>query len=238
MSRHRHFFFLIVSLSSALLYVVSDLISMSQNMVMISIFCPFCHMQVHITVAQVTQRNQFGQPEDEYETCQNYGRIRGSGLWWVLGVCPSCNERILIKTDESSNVISVFPTPQPKKLDPELPSKFVSDLSEANICFSIGAFRATTMLCRRIMAAIQKDKSCSNLNEMKDKGIITPEYLKLAYASKLIGDSSTHDDLIQGTPLGKEDAEAALEFTHAIIDMLYIQPIRVDKTIQKYKSKK
>lgn len=197
---------------------------------MVRLNCPFCH----ITVEPITARNR--EKSFAEGSCINEGVNHGDFCIWEMCICPSCDERILVK--RTSTKITVYPQSQPQKLDENLPKIFVSDLTEADICFSIGAFRATMMLCRRIIYAIIKNQGCKDIKELREKGIITQHYEKLAYGTKLIGDFGTHDELTSEQAPEEEDAEAALEFTHAIIKVLYIEPIKVNRAIEKMKSKR
>lgn len=202
---------------------------------MININCPFCKLDVYVHIAEAMCPDGGSYVSSGF-ACKSFGALPESYFGWFMGICPHCSERILIKKNLKTNLIAaIFPNPLPRKLDEDIPEKFRKDLGEADICLSVGSNRATAMMCRRIIHEICKDKNFESLNKMKDAGIITEDYLKLAYAAKLIGDSANHDS--EAKIVEKEDAEAALEYVHALIDILYVKPKKVGKQIEKFRRK-
>ncbi|MFA6490241.1 MAG: DUF4145 domain-containing protein [Candidatus Micrarchaeia archaeon] len=202
---------------------------------MISINCPFCHKGVFLGDAGAYYIDPNNRLVNSGRTCLNMGEENGERVFWRIGICPDCKARVLVKHDFYNSVSAVYPYPMPRPIADEVPDKFKKDLSEADMCFSINAYRAASMLCRRLVHSIATDNKCASLNEMKTKGLITDGYLKQAYAVKLTGDSANHAEEEGEKTIEREDAEAALEFTHALIDVLYVQPSKIDKQIKKFK---
>ncbi|GAG40223.1 unnamed protein product, partial [marine sediment metagenome] len=100
-----------------------------------------------------------------------------------------------------------------------------------NLCFSVGAYRSCASMCQIALEALWRDKEVSNLNGMKDKGIISSNLYDRANEVRLFGNVAKHE--LVPDAVEKEEAEQLLAYLEAILNAVYVEPKRLDSLRQK-----
>lgn len=148
----------------------------------------------------------------------------------VLGRCPRCNEPVLLRFDEISNPVQIYPAPD-RAVSRSVPPAIRECFQEARDCFRTNAHTATALMCRRTLEAVSRDHAVNEqslaaaLKAMRDKGIIESRLFDWADALRLVGNEAAHEvqQAIQG-----QDAQDVLEFTNALLEYLYTFRDRFD----------
>jgi hypothetical protein len=197
----------------------------------LSIYCPYCHRYTALSLAK-------GEDYSGNESGHSRIYIDGQGVYWI-GLCNSCNRAVLV--NERSNKTFIFPSPLPKAIDERVPDFLKSDLEEAGICLSAGAWRATAGLCRRILQMICLDKGAPTDKDLRDqigdlasRGIITGDIKEWAHAVRWVGNDALHPNK---EVVEKEDAEDIMNLVEQIIHILYIAGDIARKKIEKFRPK-
>jgi len=115
----------------------------------------------------------------------------------------------------------------------EIPQTIKNEFEEANLCFTIGAYRACVSMCQIALEALWRDKQVSSLKELTEKGIISKQLYERADEIRQWGNIAKHDLLSEA--VSKEDAEQLLEYLEMILDHVYVQPARLDVFREKRK---
>jgi hypothetical protein len=116
--------------------------------------------------------------------------------------------------------------PKTRKLDQSVPEKIAESYQEAARTLSVDAPTATAIMCRRTLEGIcsHYEAKGNNLSKklvwLKDQGKIDERIFEWSNSVlRSLGNDAAHkvDEVISS-----EDAEAALEFTRAIIEYLFV----------------
>lgn len=111
------------------------------------------------------------------------------------------------------------------------PSHIADAASEAHRVFSIGAFRATAILCRATLEAVCKDKDAEGkdlfkkIDDLHEKGKIRSIVKETAHVLRAIGNDMAHGDF--DSELDQEDASDILDFLDSIINEIYESPAQL-----------
>lgn len=134
-------------------------------------------------------------------------------------ICPSC-------TKGSVWIINnkIIPGPKPGQNLEGLPIEVEAAYQEARKCFSISAFTACELLCRKIIMHVGVDKGAqeglsfvSYLDHLEKKEYITPAIRDWADLIRKFGNQSTHK---LASPDEKR-TEATLMFTMELLRIIY-----------------
>ncbi len=133
-------------------------------------------------------------------------------------ICPSCIKGSIWQTSK------IIPGTKPgEKLD-GLPVEIEAAYQEARSCFSINAFTACELLCRKILMYVGIDKGAeegkpfiSYLNYLEEKGYITPIIKEWADLIREFGNQSTHELI----PPDENRTKATLMFTMELLKIIY-----------------
>jgi hypothetical protein len=156
--------------------------------------------------------------------------------YYVLVKCPTCFSPFLFEMiavdviDTSGGLLLsetnlLYPTAS-SILDPSVPSPIASSYAESKTCFESASYTASSLMCRRTIELICKDKKAAggNLKEKLEKlkaiGILDPRTHEWAdYVLREFGNDAAHDsDFIAN----KDDAKDQLDFCRAIIEHVYV----------------
>ncbi len=121
-------------------------------------------------------------------------------------------------------------------IDAAVPAEIGSDFEEANKCFSVGASRATVIMCRRVLqnACVKKGANprvellSAQIDELESKRIINPSIKAAAHSIGVIGAWGAHP---LGDPLKDvrlEDAKEILAFTSEFLNEVFVLPAKLD----------
>lgn len=144
--------------------------------------------------------------------------------------CPRCNEPVLLRDDEISSPVQIFPLTE-RPLSPSVPQTIREGFQEARDCFRSHAHTATALMCRRTLEAIARDHAVEertlavSLKAMRDRGVIENRLYDWAEALRLVGNEAAHQ---VDRSVGGQDAQDVLEFTNALLEYLYTFRDRFD----------
>jgi hypothetical protein len=169
----------------------------------LSEYCPWCNKYTAITPAPLVAI-LFGNmvhPIDETIREATGNQWNGIPLYrrgesW-MGKCNACEKPVLVIGIQSPRI---FPTPQPLLVSDDIPEPMRSDLYEARLCQSIGAFNASVVMARRALqcAAVQQGatpgkKLWEQTQELLRSGAITKSMYEWTEAARWVGNHGAHD---------------------------------------------
>lgn len=148
--------------------------------------------------------------------------------------CQACNERFVAKKHkyDDKEWVAVYPIPH-RPVPDEILQPIKSEIEEANLCFAVGAYRACASMCQRVLESLCQNKKVSGLNQLKDDGVISPGLFDRATEIRLWAGITKHKPLTESVL--KEDAEQLLLYLDAILNAVYVEPIRFEAFREKRK---
>ncbi len=187
-----------------------------------SIYCPQCKQKTSIT-----KRVTYKWPKDN----QTY---------YDISECNSCDFFVLVQR-YSGSIQRIYPHPLPKSIHEKTPEFLKKDLNEANLCLSVGSYRAAGIMARRALqlCCIEKGAPDKKLQDQIDwllnQQIITKELKNWAHEVRLTGNDSAHPpkDISKDEPVSREDADDILILLEKLIDVLYIAPALAEERRQR-----
>lgn len=154
-----------------------------------------------------------------------------------LGIfqCQACNERFVAKYEqyEDTDWVVVYPIPR-KVVADEVPEPIKSEFEEASLCFVVEAYRACTAMCQISLESVWQNQSVSGLKGLLDKGTISSALYDRANEIRLWGNILKHEPITEA--VSKEDAEQLLTYLEAILNHIYIEPVRFAELRKKRKA--
>ena len=137
-------------------------------------------------------------------------------------ICPSCSMGSVWHIINSEEYI--IPGMKPGDKLEGLPTNIENSYNEARKCFSIQAYTACELLCRKILMYIGVDKGApegqsfvSYLDYLEQEGYITPTIKTWADRIRQFGNLSTH----VLSPPDKSRTEATFKFTMVLLRIIY-----------------
>lgn len=172
-----------------------------------------------------------------------------SPIRWTLdhwiGKCDNskCGKTFYVKVNYTGSVgnevmfdvIETYPKYVPKKHE-SIPEHIWSDYLEGCKCFDIRAFKATVVMCRRMMQNVCSERGAKK-KDARGKWISLRNQIKEAFPEKdyslihsiadkikYFGDYGAHpqDDGID--EVNEDDSKVILDFANRILDIAYIVP--------------
>jgi len=146
------------------------------------------------------------------------------------------------------DIIETFPKYIPEKHE-SIPQNIWNDYLEACKCFDVEAFKATVVMCRRMLQNVCLDRGAKKQNA-KGEWISLRNQIKEAFPErdyslvhsiadslKYFGDYGAHpqDDGIDN--VSKEDSKELLDFTYSILEIAYINLWRIKQLSGKKNTK-
>ena len=133
-------------------------------------------------------------------------------------ICPSCIKGSIWSGGK------IIPGTKPGEKLEGLPVEIEAAYQEARSCFSINAFTACELVCRKILMHVGVDKGAetgqsfiSYLDYLEEKGYITPIIKDWADLIREIGNQSTHELI----PPDENRTKATLMFTMELLRIIY-----------------
>ncbi len=204
-----------------------------------SIYCPFCHK--HTALSKAFQTDEKGNRQGGLCWIRTE-----QGGWW-MGICNSCKNVVLVRQFKDGNsrwkTNEIYPNPQPKPINDKIPEFIKSDLKETLTCFCVGSYRATAILCRRILQVICLDKGTKDatlekqIDELFEMRIITQDIKDWAHSVRWVGNNAAHPSVKDDITIEKDDANDILELVEQIIHILYIAGDMAKEKKEKFKKK-
>lgn len=168
------------------------------------------------------------------------------GIWQVVEMaqCPSCTGALVTvhaaefggedydgqTMYDRTALMRLWPDP-PRHLQSLAPAPVLADLDEAKRCLSVGAFSATTVMCRRALEGMteghgpKKATLEQRLDAMSKADEIDPRLAEWARELRDIGNQGAHG----GSKTSRADATDALALAEALADYLYTFRLRFDE---------
>lgn len=191
----------------------------------LAVLCPACKRHVTLDEHGVVT-NQVPYENDQEE------RI-------TFGTCPDCGGSMLLRhvakliwpdrPESSSRLwrdpVVLYPS-DGANLDSSVPEKIANSYREAARCYGANSHTATAIMCRRTLEGIcahhgeKKGNLAANVKALRDKQVIDARLYEWADSVlRSLGNDAAHDvDQV----ITAEDARAALDFTKAIIEYLFV----------------
>lgn len=189
--------------------------SQNEDTVWWSAQCPCCGTVTMLAIA-------LGEAPDEYYNCQSA---------WLM--CVKCGIGSWAIGD-LDNVIVQYPSAAPFATPDHLSREVKSTWEEACNSFTMGAYTACTLMCRKLIfyMAVEEglpEKNDRNrapgfeqcINYLVESGLITSRYRdEWVDSIRIWGNAATHDLAV----IEKNIAKKALSFTYSLLQMMYEFP--------------
>jgi hypothetical protein len=146
--------------------------------------------------------------------------------------CQDCHKRFVAKKTKyvDDGWIPVYPISH-KSASKEVLDPIKGEYEEAWLCFAVQAYRASVSMCEIALEALWRDNKASNLSELFERGIISKRLLEHANEVRRWGNVAKHEPIPD--VVSQEDCKQLLEYLEAILDHVYVQPVRLDALKQK-----
>jgi hypothetical protein len=142
-------------------------------------------------------------------------------------------QMIVMTAQFGNQIVRTWPDQVGGKSFPDVPDHIAEAADEAYRCYSIGAFRASTLLARSVVEATAKAKGITQGNlmnkieEMFSQGHIREFVRDGAHEVRYLGNDMAHGDFVD--PVAPEEAELALALVDEVLDEIFQAPARVAK---------
>lgn len=210
-----------------------------------NILCPHCNTATSLNPVLIEDDNAFmpdrsSVGERVYEKAVVFAIKKAEYPYKVdYGIfqCQACGERFVAKKQEYVDEDWVVAYPLPHKLvAEEIPEPIKSQFGEAQICFAVGTYLGSLLVCRTALIAVQRDTGVTSLKELKEKGLISNILYKQADEVRLWANMVGHED-IPGK-VARNDCEQLLAYMEALLYAIYVEPKRLADLSQKRKQLK
>jgi len=189
-----------------------------------SIRCPYCHRDIYVESLYVDGIDITADIfEEKIKEIHYIWKNKEFDVWWMT-ICPNCSNPMLILNKGKK----VLPSPCPEQIaDPSVEEQVRNAYNEASLCFSVGAYHASTIMCRRALERLCIDKGATgrNLKEkiesLSNMGYFTKEIKEWAHANREIANDGAHDEEHK---VDEKDANDILLITEKLIEIIYIIP--------------
>ena len=108
---------------------------------------------------------------------------------------------------------------------PDVPDAVAAAATEATLCLSVGAYRATSVLARAVLEAIGKDQGFTmqgikpKIEAMFEAGLIRQKIADAATVVRDLGNDMAHGDFID--PVTEEEAKRAIALMKMVLQEVY-----------------
>ena len=207
-------------------------------------FCPYCKKLVHFSWCHAGK----GYEHHDISTYLGEYYIKNKAGIWAMAECPSCGNLVLIKMKGDPSIynmnildfVEIIPALLPNPTDDRIKREIKIDIDEAKICFSVKAYRACAIMCRRALQTICIDNGANpnknldyQIEELFENGTITKKIADWATSVRWVGNDAAHP---KNEEVTTDDADRILKLTEQIADNLYVTDAlskEVDKTHKK-----
>lgn len=160
----------------------------------------------------------------------SYSVSNDNGVWdYHLAECPLCHRPLLgvlesYGLDQESEPVRIYPA-LTRDLDVKVPSALRMAFEEGERCFRVHAYTATALMCRKTIEGLCEDQGIKTKNlvqsikQLQATGIIDERLYDWSDALRLTGNVAAHG---VHSSLKRQDAQDALDFTHAIVEYVYV----------------
>lgn len=175
-----------------------------------------------------------------------WSRRSPKAVWYIAFICDSCGamsvgtgsdqdlsdwsgqEASLVERLGYEPVITWIPAQGVGKRFDDVPTDIGQAASEAYACYSIGSYRAATLLARAVVEATAKDKGhtkgslVSKIQALEEARTINPSLAEAAHEIRLMGNNMAHGDFME--PVSEEDCDDLLDFMSSLLEEVYQRP--------------
>jgi hypothetical protein len=170
--------------------------------------------------------------------------VNGAGPWWVTMIqCPNLDCAGIVTAaftamESLGRPIATLPRPTVKIPNALIPAPVRADVFEARMCYSVGAYKGTAVLCRRALqgacveqGANPKKKLHGQIEEVVEANKVHGSLKDWADAIRLIGNSGAHvgDDGLEDVT--HDEADDILAFTEEFMELTYVARERVKQRL-------
>ena len=150
---------------------------------------------------------------------------------YAILVCQACRKRFVAEKNKLTDEWSAVYPIQHKAAPEEIPEPIKGEFEEAHLCFAIEAYRGCLLVCRTALIALQREQQVSNLDELREKGIISRRLFKQSNEIRLWANMVGHEDI--PSAISREDCDQLLIYLEALLNAVYIEPKRLAEMTQK-----
>jgi hypothetical protein len=200
--------------------------------------CPLCGDYTSFSPVLLKGKGVLTANSREYKTA--YADVALEALAFDCGEaayaileCKSCYKCFVAEARPkySGNWAAVYPIPH-KPVSEDIPEPIRSQFEEAHLCFAVGAYGSCLLMCGSALEASWREQRVSGLQDLKDKGVISPSLYNQANEVRLWGNVVQHDQPMPQV-VTEDDAEQLLTYLEAILNAIYIEPKRLAALAQK-----
>jgi hypothetical protein len=203
---------------------------------MISAICPHCNTATSLQPIQIDSEYAF-LVEDSSEKSPKFGHAKVTAItdddsphYTSFGIfeCQVCGKRFAAKRTKyaDNNWIPIYPIPH-KIVSDDIPEPIKSNFEEANLCFSVRAYRASTAMCQIALEAVWRNLDIPDLKSLEEKGLISKTLKQRADEIRLWGNVVKHEEITE--PITNEDCEQLIAYLNSIIERVFIEPKRFER---------
>jgi hypothetical protein len=214
---------------------------------MSKLICPHCGSFTAFSPAQIRGEGVLlDKSSDEYT---HWGEVQISAVvpnkyepdeeGYAILVCLSCSNYFIAKREKyagKDNWLAAYPI-QHKPVASEIPEPIKSEFEEANLCFAVGAYKACVTISMIALESLWQQQKASGLNELRDRGIISPRLFDQATEIRLWARLVKHEPTFSET-VAREEAEELLSYLEEILHDVYVRPTRSATLAEKRKQVK
>jgi hypothetical protein len=190
----------------------------------IRIRCPHCQ-SVGIFQSAVPRGVRYG------KSLSSTSKTRSAEILASIKFCPNkeCGGIVFALSEAygSTVVDHIFP-PELLGFDPSnLPDALVRTLKEALLCHSQGAYRASTMMVRRLLEELchENEVSGHNLHErikaLRTKIVLPEELFEAMEELKALGNDAAHIEARAYNAIDREESQLSIELAQEILKARY-----------------
>lgn len=188
----------------------------------------------------------------------------GRGTWLVAASCDGCGRPNIAEFDvDDSKVVGIEdnrianarivfdgeddlrlqridwqPNNVVVKAVEDVPSGIDEAAGEAIAALSIGAYKASVLMCRAVIEAtakqhkIEKGSLHEKITKLEEQRVITPSTAEAAHEVRHLGNDMAHGDFAT-TTVTEAEAGEVMEITEALLAEVYQRPARIERMKQR-----
>lgn len=158
------------------------------------------------------------------------GNFEGKAVPITFGIrkCPNrdCSGLVFVSAI-SGKVARCFP---PEIIDfdaTNLPDNILRTLEESILCHSVGAYRASALMVRRVLEELCDNKGITGkdlkarLLKLGEGNLIPPELFDAADELRVLGNDAAHVQAKEYNDIGEREASIGIELTKEILKSVY-----------------
>ena len=140
---------------------------------------------------------------------------------------PGCYAHLFFILDSDGKLLATYPAETIGFDDTDLPDGVRGALKEAILCHANGAYVAAAIMVRKTLEELCQDRNAKGqflwhrLQALRNEVILPPELFDGLEDVALLGNDAAHVESRHYDNVGKEEVEAALDFTKQVLQAVY-----------------